>query len=82
MRAVFTPEQFGTWFGPRVAGLLLTLAATTVIEACSEGSSPIAADLVTRAGVPGNGFTFLMAGVATDSTEILSIHERGKGVAH
>jgi uncharacterized membrane protein YraQ (UPF0718 family) len=56
--------------------LLLTLAATTVIEVCSEGSSPVAADLVTRAMAPGNGFTFLMAGVATDYTEILSIRER------
>ncbi|MEC7028819.1 MAG: ATPase, partial [Pseudomonadota bacterium] len=36
---------------------------------------PIGADLVTRAGAPGNGFTFLMAGVATDYTEILVIKE-------
>jgi uncharacterized membrane protein YraQ (UPF0718 family) len=76
LRAAFTPEQFGTWFGPTLAGLALTLVATTVIEVCSEGSSPIAADLVNRAHAPGNGFTFLMAGVATDYTEILSIRER------
>jgi uncharacterized membrane protein YraQ (UPF0718 family) len=75
-RALLTPEQFGTYFGPTMLGLLLTLVATTVIEVCSEGSSPIAADLVTRAGAPGNGFVFLMAGVATDYTEILSIRER------
>jgi uncharacterized membrane protein YraQ (UPF0718 family) len=28
-----------------------------------------------RAGAPGNGFTFLMAGVATDYTELLVIRE-------
>ena len=76
LRAVFTPEQFGNWFGPTLTGLGLTLVATTIIEVCSEGSSPIAADLLTRAAAPGNGFTFLMAGVATDYTEILSIRER------
>ncbi len=78
LRAVFTPEQFETWFGPTLAGLALTLVATTIMEVCSEGSSPIAADLLTRAAAPGNGFTFLMAGVATDYTEILSIRERTK----
>ena len=50
----------------KVLGLLLTLAAPTVIEVCSVGSSPIAADLLNRAGAPGNAFTFLMAGAATD----------------
>jgi uncharacterized membrane protein YraQ (UPF0718 family) len=42
---------------------------------CSEGSSPIAADLLTRAKAPGNGFTFLMAGAATDYTEIMVLRE-------
>ena len=28
-----------------------------------------------RAGAPGNSFTFLMAGVATDYTEIMSIRD-------
>lgn len=76
LRAAFTPDQFESWFGPTLAGLGLTLVTTTIIEVCSEGSSPIAADLLTRAAAPGNGFTFLMAGVATDYTEILSIRER------
>lgn len=75
LRALIPPEAFQAWFGPSLLGLALTLAATTVIEVCSEGSSPIAADLVTRAGAPGNGFTFLMAGVATDYTEIMAIRE-------
>ncbi len=62
-------------FGPTLAGLGLTLAAATVIEVCSEGSTPIAADLLTRAGAPGNAFTFLMAGAATDYTEIMAVKD-------
>lgn len=70
----FVPEAtFQQYFGPTLAGLFLTLLATTVIEVCSEGSSPIAADLLTRAHAPGNAFVFLMAGAATDYTEILSL---------
>ena len=75
LRAFLTPETFAGWFGPTAAGLALTLLAATVIEVCSEGSSPIAADLLSRGGAPGNAFTFLMAGVATDYTEILSLRE-------
>ena len=72
----FVPEDvFGTWFGATLSGLFLTLLATTVIEVCSEGSSPIAADLVNRAAAPGNAFTFLMAGAATDYTEIMAIRD-------
>jgi hypothetical protein len=56
-------------------GLFLTLIAATVIEVCSEGSAPMASDLVTRAGAAGNGFTFLMAGVSTDYTEIMVLRE-------
>ncbi len=75
LRALIPDEAFATWFGPTIAGLSLTLVATTLMEVCSEGSSPIAADLVTRAGAPGNGFTFLMAGAATDYTEIMVLKE-------
>jgi uncharacterized membrane protein YraQ (UPF0718 family) len=72
----FVPEAaFQQYFGPTIAGLFLTLLATTLIEVCSEGSSPIAADLLTRANAPGNAFVFLMAGAATDHTEILSLRE-------
>lgn len=68
----FVPlDVFATWFAPTMGGLFLTLIATTIIEVCSEGSSPIGADLVTRANAPGNGFAFLMAGVSTDYTEIM-----------
>jgi len=57
----FVPlETFQTYFGSTLAGLGLTLVFATIIEICSEGSTPIAADLVTRAEAPGNGFAFLM----------------------
>ena len=75
IRAVVPADVFGDWFGPTWMGVLLTLVAATVIEVCSEGSSPIAADLVTRANAPGNGFAFLMAGAATDYTEIMALKE-------
>jgi uncharacterized membrane protein YraQ (UPF0718 family) len=72
----FVPDDtFQQYFGPTLAGLFLTLLATTVIEVCSEGSSPIAADLLTRANAPGNAFVFLMAGAATDYTEIMALKE-------
>jgi hypothetical protein len=69
-------DTFSTYFGPTLFGLAMTLIATTIIEVCSEGSSPIAADLLTRAAAPGNAFTFLMAGAATDYTEIMGLKER------
>lgn len=71
IRTFIPPEAFAAWFAPTLAGLGLTLLATTLIEVCSEGSTPIGADLVTRAHAPGNGFAFLMAGVSTDYTEIM-----------
>jgi len=75
IRSFVDVEVFQRYFGPTMLGLSLTLVATTLIEVCSEGSSPIAADLMTRAGAPGNAFTFLMAGVATDYTEVMALRE-------
>ena len=72
----FVPiDSFQTYFGATLAGLGLTLIVATILEICSEGSTPIAADLVVRANAPGNGFAFLMTGVATDYTEIMSLKE-------
>lgn len=73
IRALVPTSVFEHSFGPTAAGLLLTLLATTLLEVCSEGSSPIAADLLTRAHAPGNAFVFLMAGAATDYTEVMSL---------
>lgn len=75
IRAFVPDASFQQYFGPTLAGLFLTLLATTILEVCSEGSSPIAADLLTRAHAPGNAFVFLMAGAATDYTEILALRE-------
>jgi len=78
VRAFLSPETFGTYFGPTLAGLGLTVIIATIMEVCSEGSTPIAADLLTRANAPGNGFAFLMTGVSTDYTEIMVLRETTK----
>ena len=41
------PEDFQFWTSAR-QGLAATVLAATVIDVCSEGSTPIAADLLTR----------------------------------
>jgi uncharacterized membrane protein YraQ (UPF0718 family) len=75
IRAVVPTDIFAHYFGPSLIGLMLTLVATTIIEVCSEGSSPIAADLLNRAAAPGNAFTFLMAGACTDYTEMMALRQ-------
>lgn len=61
---------FHKFMGPTMLGLVITLALATVIEICSEGSSPLAFEIYRQTGALGNSFVFLMAGVATDYTEI------------
>lgn len=78
IRAVLDISVFQQYFGPTMIGLLFTLLAATIIEVCSEGSTPIAADLLTRAKAPGNSFAFLMAGVSTDYTEIMVLKDATK----
>jgi uncharacterized membrane protein YraQ (UPF0718 family) len=78
LQTFVSADQFQTYFGPTLAGLGLTLLVATILEVCSEGSVPVAGDLLTRAGAPGNSFAFLMTGVATDYTEILSLKETTK----
>lgn len=75
IRAFVPGDLFGQLFGPTLAGLFFTLIAATIIEVCSEGSTPVAADFITRAAAPGNAFTFLMAGVSTDYTEIMALRQ-------
>ena len=70
--------DFENYFAPTLLGLGTTLVLTTIMEICSEGATPFAADLMTRASAPGNSFTFLMAGVSTDYTEIMSLKETTK----
>ena len=76
--AVLDVSTYQEYFGPTMAGLLLTLLAATIIEVCSEGSTPVAADLLTRAKAPGNSFAFLMAGVSTDYTEVMVLKDTTK----
>lgn len=75
VRAGISPETFATFFGPTLLGLGVTVVVATVLEVCSEGSTPIAADILNRAGAPGNSFAFLMGGVATDYTEVMVLRE-------
>ncbi|MBI3332332.1 permease [Candidatus Peregrinibacteria bacterium] len=78
VRAIIPTEMFGTLFGPTLAGLGLTIIVATILEVCSEGSMPVATDILTRAGAAGNSFAFLMTGVSTDYTEILILRETTK----
>tara|TARA_A100001015_G_C15010588_1_gene722879 strand:- start:1147 stop:2175 length:1029 start_codon:yes stop_codon:yes gene_type:complete len=69
--AAFVPHGFvAEYFGPSFMGLLSTLAATSIIEICSEGSSVLAFELYNQTGSIASVFVFLLAGVATDFTEI------------
>jgi uncharacterized membrane protein YraQ (UPF0718 family) len=77
-RAFIDVSSFQNLFGPTWKGLGLTLLSTTIIEVCSEGATPLAADLVLRAHALGNAFVLLMAGVSTDYTEIMALRETTK----
>ena len=78
VQAFVDADSLQTYFGPTLAGLGLTVVVATIMEVCSEGSTPIAADLLTRARAPGNSFAFLMTGVATDYTEIMILKDTTK----
>ena len=75
IRMALDVDVFQQYFGPTLLGLTLTIVAATIIEVCSEGSAPVAADLMTRAQAPGNSFAFLMGGVSTDYTEIMVLKD-------
>ncbi len=73
---------FQNYMGPTILGLFVTLALATVIEVCSEGSAPMAFEIFRQTKALGNSFVFLMAGVATDYTEIgLLWHNVGRKTA-
>ncbi len=81
-RAYIPGHLFMEYMGPSLIGLIVTLIFATIIEVCSEGSSPLAFEIYSKTGAFGNSFTFLMAGVATDYTEIgLIWHNIGKKAA-
>lgn len=58
------------YLGPGIGGLSLTLLGAALLEVCSEGTAPLAFEIYRQTGAFGNAFVFLMAGVATDYTEI------------
>ena len=75
IRTTVPLDLFSSVFGPTLLGLGATLIFATVLEVCSEGSIPVAADFLLRARAPGNMFAFLMTGVSTDYTEIMALRE-------
>lgn len=80
--AYIPTEFFHQYLGPTVGGLSITLLVATVIEVCSEGSAPMAFEIFKQTGAFGNSLVFLMAGVATDYTEIgLLWHNVGRRAA-
>lgn len=71
LAGAFIPVHFFHKFmGPSLTGLVITLVLATLIEVCSEGSSPLAFEIYRQTQALGNSFVFLMAGVVTDYTEI------------
>lgn len=67
----FVPQEFIVqYLGPTPLGLIYTLLLATVLEVCSEGTAPLAFELYHQTKAFGGVFVFLMAGVATDYTEI------------
>jgi uncharacterized membrane protein YraQ (UPF0718 family)/YHS domain-containing protein len=71
LSAAYIPAHvFHQYLGPTALGLVITLIAATLIEVCSEGMSPLAFEIYRQTGAVGNSLVFLMAGVATDYTEI------------
>ena len=81
-RAYIPNHIFIEYMGPTFLGLIITFFFATIIEVCSEGSSPLAFEIFNQTGAFGNSFTFLMAGVATDYTEIgLIWHNIGRKTA-
>lgn len=69
-RAFIPQHIFMNYMGATALGMLVVLALATIIEVCSEGSAPMAFEIFKQTGAFGNSFIFLMAGVATDYTEV------------
>ncbi len=81
-RAYIPKDLFQQYMGPTIIGLLVTLFFATIIEVCSEGSSPLAFEIYNKTGAFGNSSIFLFSGVITDVTEIgLIWHNIGRKAA-
>jgi len=68
--AFIPTEWFHRFLGPSIPGLFGTLLFATVLEVCSEGTSPVAFEIYKQTHAFGNALVFLMGGVVTDYTEI------------
>ncbi|MBI1871020.1 MAG: permease [Chlamydiae bacterium] len=69
--SAYVPSHFFHHFlGSSFMGLGVTLAFSALLEVCSEGTAPLAFEIYKQTGALGNSLVFLMAGVATDYTEI------------
>lgn len=68
--AYVPPQIFQKFLGPSLIGLVCTLGFAAILEVCSEGTAPLAFEIYRQTGAMGNSFVFLMAGVATDYTEV------------
>ena len=81
-RAYIPHDLFIEYMGPSALGLVVTLLFATIIEVCSEGSSPLAFEIYNQSSAFGNSFVFLLSGVSTDVTEIgLIWHNIGRKAA-
>jgi uncharacterized membrane protein YraQ (UPF0718 family) len=69
-KAYIPHDLFITYMGPTMLGLVVTLFFATIIEVCSEGSSPLAFEIYSQTKAFGNSTVFLLSGVVTDYTEI------------
>lgn len=70
IRVLVSNEFFVTYLNSDIKGILGTLFLATILEVCSEGTAPLSFELFHQTGAFGNVLVFLMAGVATDYTEI------------
>lgn len=78
IRTSIPHDFFESLLGPTIKGLLWTLLFAGIIEVCSEGTVPMAFDIIHRAGALGNGFLFMMVGVSTNYSGIMSVKETTK----
>lgn len=78
VQLLLSDQQFETYFGASLLGLMATVGFSTILEVCSEGSAPLASQFLTKASAPGNTFAFLMTGVSTDYTEIMALKDTAK----
>ena len=71
---VFIPTTIYQYITSQVSGLFITLGVASIIEICSDGMIPMAIEVYRQTHQSlGYMFVFLIAGVATDYTEIAII---------